>query len=348
MVAVKDINGFLALVENLVPVDARSEAEFEQGHIPGSINIPLLTSEHRVQVGTLYKQMGKEAAVMKGFQLAGPRFYQIFKSLRKNSVNREAAVYCWRGGMRSNILGWMLGLADYKVHLLNGGYKAYRQYAHQLFAKPYKWTVLSGKTGVGKTRLLQQLAEAGEQVLDYEALANHKGSAFGHIGMPGQPTVEHFENLIAWQLRKFDVSRVIWVENESRFIGKVRIPDSLFTQTLTMPIIEVQVAEERRREFILEEYGKHPMESLLEATHNLERKLGGDRMQVACNALLAEDWQGWLDILLPYYDKTYAHSEKSRTGSSYPLALTGDGPTDLVALIRLNETIWKQEKNLQP
>ncbi len=343
MIAVKEIEDFLISHEKTGSVDARSEDEFAQGHIPGSINIPLLTNEHRAKVGTLYKQMGKEAAVMKGFQLAGPRFYQIFKSLRKNAINQETAIYCWRGGLRSNILSWMLDLADYKVNLLKGGYKAYRQYAHLLFTLPFKWIVLSGKTGVGKTRLLQQLTRAGEQVLDYEELANHKGSAFGHIGLPEQPTVEHFENLVAWQLRKFDITKPVWIENESRFIGRVRIPDTLFNQTLAMPLVEMEIEDEKRRLFIWEEYGKHPVEMLVEATQKLERKLGGDRMKEACNALLADDWQGWLDILLPYYDKTYAHSQKVRTGKTYPLNLTGQEGTDVRALIALKENIWKQE-----
>ncbi len=342
MIVVKEIEDFLMSIEKTGLVDARSEGEFAEGHIPGSINVPLLTNEHRVQVGTLYKQMGKEAAVMKGFQLAGPRFYQIFKLLRKQAVQQEISIYCWRGGMRSNILSWMLNLADYKVNLLKGGYKAYRQYAHDLFTKPFKWIVLSGKTGVGKTKLLHQLALAGEQVLDYEGLANHKGSAFGHIGLPGQPTVEQFENLIAWQLRKFDIHKPVWIESESRLIGRVRIPDSLFTKTLTMPQVEVVLEEEKRRLLIWAEYGAHPVESLLEATQRLEKKLGGDRMKVACNALLADDWQGWLDILIPYYDKTYGHSEKARTGESYALHVTGEDNTDVQALIALKEKIWKQ------
>jgi tRNA 2-selenouridine synthase len=342
MISIQEIEDFLVSIEKTGSVDARSEAEFAAGHIPGSINIPLLTNEHRVEVGTLYKQMGKEAAVMKGFQLAGPRFYQIFKTLRKHAVQQETAIYCWRGGMRSNILSWMLNLADYKVNMLKGGYKAYRQYAHALFERPFKWTVLSGKTGVGKTKLLHQLAQAGEQVLDFEALANHKGSAFGHIGQPEQPSVEHFENLIAWQLRRFDMAKPVWIESESRLIGKVRIPDALFDRTMASPVIEATIEEEKRRIFIWEEYGQHPVENLVECTERLQKKLGGDRMKEACNALLADNWQGWLDILIPYYDKTYSHSEKVRTGEKYTLQLTGTDAMDAQSLIALKNNIWKQ------
>lgn len=323
-------------------VDVRSEGEYAQGHIPGSINVPLLTNEHRVQVGTLYKQMGKEAAVLKGFQLAGPRFYDIFKAVRKVSDEHRVSIYCWRGGMRSNIVSWMMNLSDYKVNLLQGGYKSYRNYAHELFARQWKWIVVDGKTGSGKTLLLHELAARGEQVLDLEALANHRGSSFGHIGLPPQPSVEHFENLVAWELRMFDPAKPVWVENESRFIGQIKIPDALFNQTRAMPVFEVERPDDVRREMIWEEYGKLPQTELVEATERLSKRLGGDRMKQACTALVAGDWQGWLDVLLPYYDKTYAHSKQTHSGTITKLLLTGNHQNDVDALVRLKEEIWKK------
>jgi tRNA 2-selenouridine synthase len=342
MIDVKDLDVFLAGAASLPMVDVRSESEFAKGHIPGSINIPLLTNEHRVQVGTLYKQMGKEAAVMKGFQLAGPRFYDLFKAVRKAAAEKQVHVYCWRGGMRSNIVAWMMSLSDYKVGLLNGGYKSWRQYAHQLFDQRWNWIIVSGKTGVGKTELLRQLALRGEQVLDYEGLANHKGSSFGHIGLPPQPTVEQFENLIAWQMKDFDLTKPVWIENESRFIGQVRIPDALFNQALDMPVIEVMLEDAQRRQLIWDDYGKQPVNELVEATERLVKKLGGERVRAACAELEAGNWQGWLDVLLPYYDKTYAHSGKAHTGKVYPVTLTGDGALDVDALLTLKKQIWKK------
>jgi tRNA 2-selenouridine synthase len=288
--------------------------------------------------------MGKEAAVMKGFQLAGPLFYDLFKAMRKASISHKLRIYCWRGGMRSNIMAWMMNLSDFEVTLLKGGYKSYRQHAHQLFSQSWKWVVLSGKTGVGKTALLNQLALRGEQVLDLEGLANHKGSAFGHIGQPAQPFVEQFENLIAWQLKDFDISKPVWVESESRFIGQVRIPDALFNQTLTMPVIEAEASDELRRKLIWEDYGAYPVAELIEATEKLSRRLGGDRMKAACTNLEAGNWQGWLDVLLPYYDKTYSHSGKIRSGAVYPITLTGLTQSDIDSILQLKENIWKNQK----
>ncbi len=345
MIEPTELEGFLSRLNGLPAIDVRSEGEFAQGHIPGSINIPLLTNEHRVQVGTLYKQMGKEAAVLKGFQLAGPRFYDIFKSVRKVSEDHGVSVYCWRGGMRSNIIAWMMNLSDYRVNLLKGGYKAYRHYAHQLFTCPWQFLVLDGKTGSGKTVLLRQLAGRGEQVLDLEALANHRGSSFGHIGLDPQPSVEHFENLIAWQLRKFDPGKPVWIENESRMIGQVKIPDAVFNRARTMPVIEVEIPEAARRALIWDEYGKLPVTELLEATERLSKRLGSDRMKQACMALVSGDWQGWLDLLLPYYDKTYAHSRQTHTGAVTKCLLTGNVEQDTDALLYFKDEIWKKSKS---
>lgn len=342
MIEPTELEDFLNCMKEAPLVDVRSEGEFAQGHIPGSLNVPLLTNEQRVQVGTLYKQMGKEAAVLKGFQLAGPRFYDIFKAVRKISDEHRISIYCWRGGMRSNIIAWMMNLSDYKVNLLQGGYKSYRNYVHKLFAQPWKWMVLDGKTGSGKTLLLHQLAAHGEQVLDLEAIANHRGSSFGHIGLPPQPSVEHFENLLAWELRKFDAGKPVWVENESRFIGQVKIPDAIYNQARTMPVIEVERPDDERREMIWEEYGKLPQTELVEATERLSKRLGGDRMKQACIALVAGDWQAWLDVLLPYYDKTYAHSRQTHTGSQTKLLLTGDLQKDVDSLVLLKEALWKK------
>lgn len=332
--------------QSSVPIiDARSEGEFAKGHIPGSINIPLLDDKARKEVGTLYKQMGREAAIMKGLQLVGPRFYSLFKQIRQKAFEKQVRIYCWRGGMRSQILCWLMNLAEYDIQILSGGYKAFRNHIHSLFAMQWKWIVISGKTGVGKTMLLQQLAAEGEQVLDFEGLASHKGSAFGHIGMNPQPTVEHFENLIGWVLCHFDPSKPIWIESESRFIGQVRIPDLLFNQTLNMPIIEVEVPEPVRRLLIMDSYGKQPVFELMEATQRLEKRLGNERTKEACNALSIGDFNGWLDVVLPYYDKTYAHSSGLRKGEVVRFPVSDPSKPMITTLLHVKNQLWKQSEN---
>lgn len=343
MIKVLEIEDFLQQSGAIPLLDARSESEYTQGHLPGSLNQPILNNEHRKIIGTLYKQGGKEAAVMKGFQLVGPLFYPIFKNIRNMAIDKKLALYCWRGGMRSNILAWMMHLADYEVYLLKGGYKAWRGLAHATFEKPYQFTVLSGKTGVGKTEVLRALKAAGQQVLDLEGLANHRGSAFGHLGLPPQPTVEHFENLIAEKLMQFDLEKPVWIENESRFVGKVRVPDLLYQQILQKPVISIEMDLLQRKERIWGEYGVMPVEGLIEATENLVKKLGGDRMKLACNSLLEGDPFAWLDILLHYYDKTYNHSMQLRQGDMHLYTPTEIDPARWVEdLIDLNKKIWKQ------
>lgn len=345
MIYTVDLQAFLHHAQNTTIVDVRSESEYQQGHIPGSRNIPLLNNEQRTLVGTLYKQSGKEAAVLKGLQLAGPRFYELFKQLRKASKGRKLLVYCWRGGLRSNIMAWLMSLADYDLYLLQGGYKAWRTEVAALIAQPRQWTILSGRTGCGKTETLQHLKAFGEQVLDLEYYANHRGSAFGHIGLAPQPTVEHFENLLAAQLRQFDTQKTVWAESESRFIGKVRIPDAMYNQLMHSPIIEIAMDIEARKQRIWQEYGSFDIQALSQATLQLERKLGGDRTTVAVEALKAGDWNTWLDILLHYYDKTYSHSLGQRQGTVVEFVSPGTAPYVWCnELVQIAKTIWMQQQ----
>src|SRR5690606_39195657 len=219
------LDDFWNLRDQFPVIDARSEGEFDQSHIPGSINIPILTNSERIIIGTLYKEKGSEEATLKGFELVGPRFHQIQKEALAQFPQKKIIVYCWRGGMRSQILSWLLSMVGFEVYRLQGGYKVYRGFTFSEVRRQRKLIVLGGKTGVGKTVLLKKLQEKGEQVLDLEGIANHKGSSFGAIGLPQQPTVEQFENLMAEQLIRFDPALPVWVENESRRIGAVIIPD---------------------------------------------------------------------------------------------------------------------------
>jgi tRNA 2-selenouridine synthase len=344
MIYTVDLQVFLRHAQNTPIVDVRSQNEYQRGHIPGSLNIPLLNNEQRTLIGTLYKQSGKEAAVLKGLQLVGPHFYELFKQLRKASKDRKLLVYCWRGGLRSNIMAWLMSLADYDLYLLQGGYKAWRAEVAAINAQPRQWIILSGRTGCGKTETLRHLKAMGEQVLDLEHYANHRGSAFGQLGLAPQPTVEHFENLLAAQLRQFNAQKPVWAESESRFIGKVRIPDAMYNQLMHSPIIEIAMDIEVRKQRIWQEYGNFDVQDLIKATLQLERKLGGDRTKVAVEALKAGDWNGWLDILLQYYDKTYSYSLSQRRGTVVEFVAPGISPCEWCnELIQKAKTIWMQQ-----
>ncbi len=300
------LSTFLSLCENgVVCIDVRSPAEYEHAHLPDALNLPLLNNEERHEVGLTYKSLGKEAATHTGFRLVGHKFAAYIEEARRLAPEKRVAVYCWRGGMRSNVMAWLLSTAGFDVHLLEGGYKAWRHEMLRLLDTPLHLTVLSGKTGVGKTEVLHKLRLAGEPVLDLEGLAHHRGSTYGALGMPAQPSQEAFENALANAIRK--TGNECWVEDESRWIGKVKLPDRLYATLREAPIVELTAGVAYRTQRILSEYGVFPVEALAERTRLLERRLGGDRLHEALRALHERRLSDWVAVLFDYYDRTYAY-----------------------------------------
>lgn len=290
-------------------LDVRTPAEYQAGHIPGSVNFPLFTNEERAIVGTIYIQVGKEKAIEKGLEFTGPKMASFVREAKQISQGKTLYIHCWRGGMRSGSMAWLLQTAGLKVKLLQGGYKAYRQSFTQLLnSKEWRLIVLGGPTGCGKTRILREMSQQGEQVLRLEGLAHHKGSAFGALGEESQPTTEQFTNDLHQAFRCFDPSRPVWCEGESESIGKVVIPKELFTRMLASPLILLELPEELRICHILEEYGSFPTEELIVAFRKIERRLGGKATAEAICAVESGELQKAISIALQYYDKAYARS----------------------------------------
>ena len=232
--------------ESIPVIDVRTPAEFEHGHIPGAFNVPLFSNEERVVVGTLYKQVGRDQAILKGLEYVGPKMKSIVTQCREVMNTNEVIVHCWRGGMRSASVAWLLETTGTKAHTLTHGYKAYRRLAQEFFAKPYQLIVMGGKTGSGKTDILKEIALAGEQVIDLEGIAHHKGSAFGTIGEIPQATNEQFENNLFEALLKLDEHKSLWIEDESQSIGKNNVPQVLFHNIRNSNIIFIDVPKEIR------------------------------------------------------------------------------------------------------
>jgi tRNA 2-selenouridine synthase len=188
-----NINDFLSLRSSLPVVDVRSQGEFSSGHIQSAVNVPLLNNEERVAVGTDYKQKGQKEAIRTGFRLVGPRLADMMDDAQR--IGNELLVYCWRGGMRSANFCQFANMSRIKTHSLAGGYKAYRQLALDVFKKSYPFVVIGGYTGSGKSEILRALSKIGEQVIDLESLANHKGSAFGGLMMPRNRRQNSFKTI---------------------------------------------------------------------------------------------------------------------------------------------------------
>ena len=180
--------------------DVRTPAEFAHGHVPGAFNLPLFSDEERVSIGTTYKQVGKEAAILLGFDLTGPKWSGFIKQALEMAPEKKIAVHCWRGGMRSGAMAWALDIYGFEVYQVEGGYKQYRRWVLDQFEATYALFILGGMTGSGKTRILHELRSLGQQVIDLEELAQHRGSSFGSMNKLVQPTQEQFENNLASEL----------------------------------------------------------------------------------------------------------------------------------------------------
>ena len=239
-------------------IDARSEGEFAEDHLPGAINWPSLNNEERQLVGTEYKQVSAFEAKKRGAALVAKN---IARYLERDVIHKprdwQPLLYCWRGGKRSGSLALILDQIGFNVTLVDGGYKAFRAALvtdlPQL-AGQFDYRVICGTTGSGKTRLLQALAAQGAQVLDLEALANHRSSVLGVIpGLP-QPSQKAYDSLIWAALKSFDPTRLVYIESESKKVGNVAIPEGLITAMREAPCLQLDMSEDERVELLLEDY----------------------------------------------------------------------------------------------
>lgn len=306
---------FLVQRNTKVVIDVRSPGEFEKAHIPNAVNLPLFSNEERAMVGTTYTRQGKDIAVELGLKYVGPKLHTFVQNARKLSGGHDLIVHCWRGGMRSASMAWLLDTAGFNVTTLRGGYKTYRKLCQEQFETPRKIVVLSGSTGSGKTEVLQHLKRLGEQVVDLEGIANHKGSAFGALGQDPQPSTEMFENLLFEELIKLDPSRPVWLEDESASIGTVFIPTAFYKQMGSSPIMYMNIPKEIRVERLVKEYGCFSKEQLVGCVKKIEKRLGTDNAQACVLAIESGDLIKVAEMTLSYYDKCYSFSLGERTTS---------------------------------
>ena len=313
--------------QSFAPVlDVRSPSEYTHAHIPGAFSLPLFTDPERALVGTNYKQQSRESAIKMGLDFFGLKMRRMveeaeeivskYYSHQNPSEKKTILVHCWRGGMRSAGVAWLLDLYGFEVYTLEGGYKYFRRWVLRQFEKDYPVRLLGGYTGSGKTDVLSALEKKGELVLDLEKLAKHKGSAFGNLGMPLQPTQEQFENELAATLyglmQKRSPEKEIWVEDESQRIGDVNIPILLWKNMRKRNIFFLDIPFEERLKYLVAQYGKHEKERLVNAIIRIKKRLGGLETKEAVNALIEERIEDCFRILLRYYDKWYLKGLNNR------------------------------------
>ncbi len=314
-------------------LDVRSPGEYAAGHIPQALNLPLFSNEERAQVGICYKHQGHDAAVELGFELVGPKLGAMIRQAKAIAPNRQVRLHCWRGGMRSGSVAWALATAGFEVTTLTGGYKAFRHWAQQLFSTPRSLYVLGGMTGTGKTAILHALQQLGAPVLDLEALAHHRGSSFGNLDMPPQPSTEQFENDIALTLASLNTQQPLWVEAESRRVGICRIPEALFQQMDAAPTIEVVRSLTERLNILVDIYGQTDPQGLITATERIRKRLGGQRTQAAVERIQQGDLHASSEIILDYYDRTYRYDLERRQKVIPQIDITGLTPHEAAQLL---------------
>ena len=309
MAEVIQIEQFLTLSAIYPVIDVRAPSEYEQGHIPGALSIPLFSDEERTLVGTAYKQINKEAAMYKGLDFAGKKLVSLAKEGKKKAGNNKTLlVHCWRGGMRSKSMVWLFETMDISCYILEGGYKSYRSLIHAQFQQALKILVLGGRTGSGKTDILFQLEGMGEQIIDLEGLAHHKGSAFGSLGEHPQPSTEQFENNLYQAISLLDHERYIWIEDESRNVGRCVVPGDFYQQMKDSRILFLDISRELRATHLVKHYAGFEAEELKECVLKISKRLGGDRTQEALESVDKADFHSTAMITLHYYDKTYMFS----------------------------------------
>ncbi|TMI92116.1 MAG: tRNA 2-selenouridine(34) synthase MnmH [Bacteroidetes bacterium] len=337
-----NIEYFLELSKHYVIIDVRSPAEYKHAHIPGAYSLPLFSDEERAVVGTAYKQESREKAIKHGLDFFGPKMKKIVEEVESLVHSRESGakdselrtptpksilVYCWRGGMRSGAIGWLLDVYGFKVHTLVGGYKKFRTRVLDTFKLPFDLKILGGYTGAGKTEVIKELGRAGEHVIDLEDIANHKGSAFGNIGMPAQPTQEMFENVLSIRLRtlRYESNYIpdsnpqliidhapIWLEDESQRIGLINIPNDLWQNMRRSQLYFLDIPFEERLKHIVEEYGCFDKDKMIDAIVRIKDRLGNLEAKKAIEFLNEDNTIESFRILLKYYDKWYTKGLHNR------------------------------------
>lgn len=336
------INDYLSNYTHVPLIDVRSPGEYAHGHIPCATSIPLFTNDERAKVGTVYKQQSKEEAIALGYKFVTPKLQWYIEESQKIAPDTTIAVHCWRGGMRSKSFAQHLHDNGFKrVYVITGGYKAFRNHVISAFNREITIYILGGYTGSGKTPLLEELKKKGEQVIDLEGIANHKGSAFGRIGMGQQPSSEQFDNNLFWEWNKLDYSKHLWLEDESANIGDVNLQANFYARMRNAQAFFLDIPLEARASQLVNDYALGNDDKLESSILRISKRLGGLSTKQSLEALKNKEYKKVATIALVYYDKYYLKGLRRRNPDNVvkiELATT-DVKTNAAYLLEAIETL---------
>jgi tRNA 2-selenouridine synthase len=308
------ISNYIECAQDYLVIDVRSPSEFVHARIPEAHNIPLFNNDERAIIGTTYKQKSRALAIKQGLDFYGPKMRLIVEKveeLKASANKKKILVHCWRGGMRSGAIAWLLDLYGFEVSKLIGGYKSFRRFCLDELEKQHLFTIIGGRTGAGKTKVLACLRNKGETVICLETLACHRGSSFGAIEMPPQPSQEQFENILALELHT-TANKNIFLEDESQRIGRVIIPNTMWHNMRTSSVFYLDLSQDLRLQNTIDDYGTFEITELKDATNRIAKNLGGTHNKEICALLDNNEIEPAFALLLNYYDRVYDKASDKR------------------------------------
>lgn len=341
----------LSELEKAVYIDVRSQKEFEEGTIPGAVNIPLFDNEERAEIGTVYTQESPKKAMEIGLRIASAKLPSLFKEVENIAGKSPVMLFCWRGGMRSKSLATVLDLMGLTVFRLNGGYKAYRRSIVEFFEAefPFHVVVLRGNTGTGKTEMLKRLKEEGYPVIDLEGLSNNRGSVFGNIGLGSQPSQKQFETALYQEINKYRQYPYLIMECESKRIGRIALPNSMFTAMQEGTQVLIYDTLDSRVKRLVKEYtlNSEVISDLKSALDRLKKRLGKASLDELLNLLEAKEFDLFAKkLIVEYYDNLYGYPNMD--SENYDFGILNNSIEISVAKLKdyLDDKFFKDEAKI--
>ncbi|UWG98640.1 tRNA 2-selenouridine(34) synthase MnmH [Dehalobacter sp. DCM] len=319
----------LSKLADAVYIDVRSEHEYSDGTIPGAVNVPIFNNEERAQIGTIYSQESPKKAMELGLEIASRKLPVLYKQVEEIAGKKPILMFCWRGGMRSKSVAAVLDVMGLHVYRLTGGYKAYRQKVVSFFENECDQhiVVIKGNTGAGKTELLAGLKEHGYPVIDLEGLSNNRGSVFGHIGLGTQPSQKQFESMLYDEIERYKDYSYLIMECESRRIGRVSVPGTVFQAMQEGTNILLYDTLENRAKRLCRVYTENVemMDELQAALERLKKTIGKVKLSQLNELLSKKAYTEFAQYLIAdYYDHLYGYpNEKSE---AFSLSVSHEAP----------------------